>query len=93
MCMLICIYMLTKRTNILFDQDTWDYLVGLAQNNDSSVGELIRTAVYKIYLDKEDHINQQKSEGVNQINQIRASIKHKFSTKELSVSIDYGRKY
>lgn len=90
--------MLTKRTNILFDQDTWDYLVGIAQSNDSSVGELVRTAVYQIYIEGESRIKQQQAEGVKQINRIRDSIvsssdKHKFSTKELKLAVDYGRKY
>lgn len=85
--------MLTKRTNILFDQDTWDYLVGIAQSNDSSVGELVRTAVYQIYIEGESRIKQQQAEGVKQINRIRDSIKHKFNTKELKLTVDYGRKY
>lgn len=43
-------YMLTKRTNILFMEDTWADLVTLAQNTDSSVGELVRNAVSKTYF-------------------------------------------
>lgn len=44
--------MLTKRTNILFDKDIWKELVALAQRQNTSVGELIRTAVKKHYMEE-----------------------------------------
>lgn len=50
--MLIYIHMLTKRTNILFDEDVWKELVALAQRQGASVGELIRKAVKKHYTEE-----------------------------------------
>lgn len=46
--------MLNKRTQILFDQELWDILNDLAKRKKTSVGELVRTAIRKYYLEKED---------------------------------------
>ena len=37
--------MLTKRTNILFDEDLWEKLTKLASAKKTSVGKLVREAV------------------------------------------------
>lgn len=42
--------MLNKRVQILFEEDDFVSLVRIAQNEDSSVGELVRKAVKKTYL-------------------------------------------
>lgn len=47
--MLICMHMLTKRTQILFDQQLWAILMQLAKEKNTSVGELVRNAVKKQY--------------------------------------------
>lgn len=44
--MLMC--MLTKRTNILFDEKLWEILTRLAQEKKTSVGDLVRKAVEAI---------------------------------------------
>ncbi len=41
--------MLTKRTQILFDQQIWTNLMQLAKEKNTSVGELVRNAVRKQY--------------------------------------------
>lgn len=41
--------MLSKRTNILFDQELWSQLVQLAKTKRTSVGELVRSAVKDKY--------------------------------------------
>lgn len=43
--MLMCMCMLTKRTNILFDKATWDKLNKLAKAENTSMGKIIRTAI------------------------------------------------
>lgn len=48
--------MLTKRTQILFDKQLWKTLVGLAKEKKTSVGELVRTAVRKEYLNEAVHL-------------------------------------
>lgn len=42
--------MLDKRTNILFSNELWRSLITLAQQSDTSVGDLIRKAVKKTYF-------------------------------------------
>lgn len=85
--------MLTKRTNILFDQETWDYLVALARKRDTSVGVLVRDAVAKEYIDEKERIQKQREKAFVEIEKLRSQIKHKFSLKEIRESIEYGRKY
>jgi len=43
--------MLTKRTNILFDEELWNILVAEALRRKTSVGDLVRFAARKIYSD------------------------------------------
>ena len=43
--------MLTKRTNILFDDELWNILVAEALKRNTSVGDLVRFATRKIYSD------------------------------------------
>jgi len=45
--------MLTKRANILFDEELWKTLVNLAKVNSTSVGKLVRDAVEDKYSRKE----------------------------------------
>ena len=52
--------MLTKRTNILFNEELFNYLVALAHKNSTSVGDLVRKAVVKIYWKPEQ--NEEKME-------------------------------
>jgi len=42
--------MLTKRTNILFDETLWKNLTRVAKREGTSVGELVRSAVAKTYF-------------------------------------------
>lgn len=42
---------LTKRVEILFDPERFSYLEDLARRQKTSVGNLIREAVTKVYLD------------------------------------------
>lgn len=43
--------MLTKRTNILFDEELWSILVAEAVKQKTSVGDLVRFAARKMYSD------------------------------------------
>ena len=43
-------YMLQKRTNILFDTELWEKLAALAKEKKMSIGELTRKAVKKQYF-------------------------------------------
>lgn len=80
--------MLTKRTNILFDEELWNTLVALAEKQKTSVGELVRTAARKVY-DADQRISARKRAG-EAIRKIRVIQKGRVDYKEL---INYGRKY
>lgn len=41
--------MLTKRTNILFDPDTWAMLTHLSRQKKATIGELVRHAIKVTY--------------------------------------------
>ena len=85
--------MLTKRTNILFEQTTWNKLLGLAKMRQTSVGQLIRTAVLAMYLDEDKYKLEQRREAIESIKKTRTQIKHKFTASEIKELINYGRKY
>ncbi len=80
--------MLTKRTNILFDEELWRFLVGLAKTEKSSVGDLVRRAVRETY-DREERLSRIRL-AMQNIRSIRKKQKGKIDYKEL---INYGRKY
>ena len=81
--------MLTKRTNILFDDDLWNLLTNVARKEKTSVGEVVRKAVRKVY--SEDEISRRRTEACKRILAIRPKpYPGKIDYKEL---INYGRKY
>ena len=80
--------MLTKRTNILIQEETWQRLVDLARQMNTSAGELIRRAIKKTYF--ADDRNDEIARAVQSIRAIRPKIKGKINYKEL---INEGRKY
>ena len=89
MCMLICIHMLTKRTNILFDESLWRQLVKLSEAKKTSVGALIREAVEEKYQEKVDL--ERRRQVIENILKIRPKpVKGKIDYKAL---INAGRKY
>ena len=80
--------MLTKRTNILFENELWDLLVGVAQREKTSVGEIVRKAVRKVY--SEDEIIERRKKALETIKRIRVRQKGVVDYKAL---INEGRKY
>lgn len=81
--------MLTKRTNILFEEELFNYLVALAHKNSTSVGDLVRKAVVKVYYQEN---KDKRVDAYNKILSLRKNIK-KISNKEIKEFINYGRKY
>ena len=81
--------MLSKRTNILFTEEVFNYLTALASRSKTSVGELVRKAVIKVYY--QEH-NDKRVNAYNKILSLRKNIK-KISNKEIKEFINYGRKY
>lgn len=79
---------LSKRTNILFSQDTWDRLVKLSNKQSVSVGELIRDAVQGAYFS--DEVMIEKKRAYDAIIKKRPVFRGKINYKAL---ISEGRKY
>jgi len=82
--------MLTKRTNILFDEQIFKYLVALADKGKTSVGELVRKAVIKVYI--KPQINYRRMTSFKNILRLKKGLGHT-TAKEIKQSINYGRKY
>ena len=81
--------MLNKRTNILFDEKIFNYLAMLANKDNTSIGDLVRKAVIKIYIKGTD---EKRTNAYNNALSLRKGIK-KISPKEIQELINYGRKY
>jgi len=79
--------MLVKRTNILFEEGMWEKLAAIAQAKNRSVGDLVRTAVYKVYYADMDLEKLAKT--VAEVRKIRKYV-GKINYKEL---INAGHKY
>lgn len=77
--------MLIKRTQILFDQQLWNTLVGLAKKENSSVGELVRVAVREKY--EQQKLVQQRKEAIKSIIAFREKYGKKLAKGEDSTSI------
>lgn len=80
--------MLNKRTNILFDERLWNKLTELAEDKNTSIGELVRSAVKKQYLSGDEELARIK-DACESIEKRRKRQKGKVDYKAL---INYGRK-
>lgn len=80
--------MLTKRTQILFDEKLWKRLVILAKKHNTSIGELTRKAIKQTYFSK--NVVDQRKAAFEHILKIRRISKTPVDYKEL---INAGRKH
>ena len=80
--------MLIKRTNILFDEETWKMLTSLATEKQVSASELIRKAIKGTYFLEGEKMNNEKIFG--QIISLRKRTKGKIDYRKL---IEDGRKH
>lgn len=85
--MLMCMCMLTKRAQILFEQEQWKTLMALAADERVSVSELVRKAVDRMCV--EDKILTQRRKAIEWIRANRVVV-GPIDYKEL---INDGRKY
>ncbi len=86
--MLMCMCMLTKRTNILFSEEIWKKLLKLANEKNMSIGEFIRAAVEEKY--DEEEILKKRKKAFERILEIRPKpVKGRTDYKAL---INEGRK-
>ena len=81
--------MLNKRTHILFDQNLWDQLSYIAKANNTSIGQLVRSAVRKVYVKNTELEERRKA--IDYILKHRpAPVKGRIDYKAL---INAGRRY
>lgn len=85
--MLMCMCMLNRRAQILFNKDLWGKLERKAKAQNSSIGELIRKAVEKDF-EQEKQLEQRK-QAIDATLMGRIISKGKIDYKDL---INYGRK-
>lgn len=83
------VHMLNKRTQILLDEETYKKLKILSAEKNTSIGEVVRTAVNRQFTE-EDKLKRRK-EAIEKIIKWRKKAEHqKWNYKEM---INYGRKY
>lgn len=80
--------MLTKRAQILFDQNMWNQLIKLAKKQQTSVSEIIRKTVEKQIEDEE--VFEKRYQAIESTMKNRLKSRKKINYREL---INYGRKY
>lgn len=79
--MIMYMCMLIKRTNILFDEETWKMLTGLATQKQVSASELIRKAIKGTYFSDGEKMNNDKI--FNQIISLRKRAKDRIDYRRL----------
>lgn len=82
--------MLTKRVNILLDNNLWETLTKKAKDRKTSKGALIREAVKETYFKKESREEQKKAT----VEYIKRN-QHLFKGLGMNYKdlVNYGRKY
>ncbi len=85
--------MLTKRTHILFDEDTALMLAVLAREQATSVGNLVRRAVKKTYKDARGTHQKKGQKTVHALIALQKKFLGKFEGIDYRALIEDGRKY
>lgn len=84
--------MLTKRTHILFDEDTALMLAVLAREQATSVGNLVRRAVIKTYKDVRRTNKRKRQKAVHALMALKKKFLGKFEGVEYRALIEDGRR-
>lgn len=85
--------MLTKRTHILFDEDTAFMLAVLAREQATSVGNLVRRAVTKTYKDVKRINKSKRQKAVHTLTALQKKFLGKFEGVDYRALIEDGRRY
>ena len=78
--------MLNKRTQLLLNQEVWEDLLRLAEEKNTSVGQLVRLAVMETYFG--DRKREKMRRALQRIMSIRPHLKGRVNYEEL---INAGR--
>jgi len=84
--------MLNRRAHILFEDKEYDLLELLAMEKGKSVGELVRIAVQRVYVEPKEKELSDREKAFEALEKLQLSTRQKgrVDYKEL---IEYGRKY
>lgn len=85
--------MLTKRTHILFDEDTARMLAALAREQVTSVGNLVRHAIKKTYGDVSLTQRKKRYKAVRAILSLQKKFRGRFEGVDYRALIEEGRRY
>ncbi|MBU1071225.1 hypothetical protein KKG65_02305 [Patescibacteria group bacterium] len=83
--------MLSKRTQILFEEENYDFLVWLANEQKLSVGELVRSAVKKTYFDKREIENEKRKRFLKELVEWQDEIGYVMKGSSYKQLIEDGR--
>jgi len=84
--------MLTKRANLLFEEELWQLLAAKAEEEELSVGELVRQAVQKIYVEPGDEVLKGRKQAFKALIKLQQKTKQK-GRVDYKALIEYGRKH
>lgn len=82
--------LLTKRTNVLFDEYDYATLASLSRKKNKTIGELVRLAVKKTYKINKGALTANEK-AFRKIKSITKGLD--FSGIDYKVLVNYGRKY
>ncbi|MDZ7587026.1 MAG: hypothetical protein U0946_04670 [Patescibacteria group bacterium] len=84
--------MLNRRAHILFEAEDYQLLEAEAEEKDSSVGELVRLAVKRVYVEPKSKQLSDREKAFEALKKLQLQTRQKgrVDYKEL---IEYGRKY
>lgn len=85
--------MLTKRTHILFDENTALMLAALAREQATSVGNLVRHAVKKTYRDVSLSQDRKRHKAVRELLALQKKFLGRFEGVDYRALIEDGRRY
>ena len=84
--------MLNKRVHILFEEEKYKLLNALAAEKGSSVGELVRVAVQRVYVEPREKQFSDRQKAFDRLKQWQKKI-GTFKGLDYKALIEYGRKY
>ena len=90
--MLMCTRMLNTRAHILFEAEDYRLLEAEAAEKDSSVGELVRAAVKRVYVEPKAKQLSDRQKAFDRLKQWQKKI-GTFKGLDYKALIEYGRKY
>lgn len=84
--------MLNRRAHILFEEEEFNLLELLAMEKGQSVGELVRLAVQRVYVESEAKELSDREKAFEALKKLQLQTRQK-GRVDYKALIEYGRKY